>query len=220
MGNRNFSFAPGSFFHIYNRGNSKQKIFLDEYDYRRFISMLFVSNSTESFKMFYIKEPYSLERGELLVAIGAYCLMPNHFHLLLTPLVDHGVSLFMKKVMTGYAMYFNNKYNRTGSLFEGKFKAELADDDVYLKYLYSYIHLNPVKLIQSDWREVGIRDIESSKLHLRSYPHSSFMDYAGELREENKILNPQVFPNYFASVAHFENNIFEWFDLNKQVGPV
>ena len=190
------------------------------YDYRRFITLLFISNSTESFKLYFIKDPYETERGEQLVSIGAYCLMPNHFHILLTPIKDGGVSVFMKKVMTGYSMYFNNRYDRTGSLFEGRFKARLVDEDSYLKYLYAYIHLNPIKLLQSDWKEKGIFDQEKARRYVREYPYSSYKDYVGEDRKESKILTPGTFPEYFSSSKDFENNIFDWFDTNKQVGPV
>jgi putative transposase len=215
MGYRLFSLAPGGFFHIYNRGNSKQTIFHDAQDYQRFIVSLYVLNSSEPFKLHFIKDPYSLDRGEQLVSIGAYCLMPNHFHILLTPLVENGVSQLMKKVMTGYAMYFNNKYERTGALFEGRFKAQNANEDVYLKYLYAYIHLNPVKLIQSNWKEAGVLNVEKTKKYLQAYRYSSYMDYVGNNRKESQILDASKFPEYFQSPEEFEMNIFEWFEQNK-----
>ena len=146
--------------------------------------------------------------------------MPNHFHILMTPVVENGISIFMRKIMTGYAMYFNKKYERTGTLFEGKFKARLVDDDVYLKYLFAYIHLNPTKLIQSDWKEKGITDAERAKAYVRKYAHSSYKDCAGESRRESSILNPEAFPEYFTSSDDFEKNVFDWFEQNKQVLPV
>jgi len=135
-------------------------------------------------------------------------------------MIENGISVFMKKVMTGYAMYFNNRYDRTGSLFEGRFKARHVHEDTYLKYLYAYIHLNPVKLIQSDWKEHGIADVEKVKAHLHKYAYSSYKDYLGEVRKENLVLNTEAFPEYFLSSDSFEKNIFDWFEENKQVGPV
>ena len=88
-----------------------------------------------------------IDRGETLVDIGIYCLVPNHFHLLIKEKTENGISEFVKKVATGYSMYFNKKYERTGSLFEGPFKAKRIDTDEYLKYIFSYIHLNRKQII-------------------------------------------------------------------------
>jgi len=166
MGQRALQFSEQEFYHVYNRGTDKRTIFLDESDYKRFKELLFLCNSEESVDVRAIYREYNYvyeyKRGNQLVAIGAYCLMPNHFHILLTPVVPGGISLFMKKLGTSYSMYFNKKNERSGALFQGRFKAEMASDDVYLKYLFSYIHLNPIKLIQSDWKEKGLNDTEKS----------------------------------------------------------
>lgn len=212
MSQRRISLAEGEFYHVFNRGNSKQVIFKDEHDYRRFCQLLYASNSSNSFVFRDLAKSKILtfDRGELLVAIGAYCLMPNHFHMLLTPLVENGISKFMQKVSTGYSMYFNQRYQRTGTLFEGKFKAEHAGRDEYLKYLFAYIHLNPVKLIQSDWKEQGIQNAEQALQHAKSYSYSSLPDYAGVGRMEKAILTPDPFPAYFLTVAATEANLLEW----------
>ena len=143
MSIRRVLFAFGEYFHIYNRGNSKQDIFKDNLDRERFQSQLFLANGTAPFDFRRVSKDgvYDCERGGQLVYMGAYCLMPNHFHILLTPAVEGGVHTFMQKLSTGYSMYFNKKYERTGVLFEGKFKARHADSDEYLKYLFAYIHL-------------------------------------------------------------------------------
>lgn len=212
MSERKFSFVPGEYYHIYNRGNSKQTIFHENHDYYRFIKLLFLSNTINQFKLFFLKNPMDdFERGEQLVQVGAYCLMPNHFHLLVTPQKEHGLSRFMQKVTTGYSMYFNNKYDRTGTLFEGKFKAEHVSDDRYLKYLFSYIHLNPVKLIQSDWKKEGIRNKEEAIKFCESYRYSSLPDYLGDKRKESAILGMKAFPEYFRSPADIRRDIFSWF---------
>ena len=84
--------------------------------------------------------------------------MPNHFHILVKEKIENGISKFMGKLTTGYSMYFNKRYDRTGSLFQGVFKSVHADSDEYLKYLFAYIHLNPIKLINPEWKENGIKD--------------------------------------------------------------
>src|SRR6056297_96108 len=136
MSYRKDEFSPGEFYHIYNRGNSKQVIFKESSDYTRFQQLLFACNDPAPISIRDSQDlkggVFSIPRTDELVAVGAYCLMPNHFHLLLSPLIDEGVSQFMRKLGTGYAMYFNKKYDRTGGLFEGKFKAKLADNDEYL----------------------------------------------------------------------------------------
>jgi putative transposase len=95
------------------------------------------------------------------------------------------------------------------------FKAEHLDEDGYLKYIYSYIHLNPVKLIQSDWKEKGLDDIEKTKEFLNNYKYSSYCDYLNLNRRETKILNKKVFPEYFESVDIFTDEIFSWLKFSK-----
>ncbi len=216
MSIRKVPFAQGEYYHIYNRGNSKQKIFRDKKDYKRFIKLLFLSNGEENFKIQFIgnQSIYKCHKGKPLVGIGAYCLMPNHFHLLLTSIKDgeegNGVSKFMQKLTTAYSMYYNNKYHRTGSLFEGKFKAEHLNDDRYLKYIFSYIHLNPLKLIDRGWKENGTKDKQQAEKFLLGYKYSSYQDYLGVKREEKIILNTKIFPDYFPNPKSFKNEITEW----------
>ena len=225
---RKFDFSIGEFYHIYNRGNNKSTIFTTAADYGRFMFLLFVANSRDPVRMDSLVRKCraqgrtlrsvmkEIERGETLVDIGVYCLMPNHFHILIHEKYENGVSLFMQKLLTGYSMYFNKKYERTGSLFEGKFKAEHAGKDEYLKYLFAYIHLNPVKLIEPNWREVGVADMARVKKYLKEYKYSSYVDYLGEDREEKLILNKEAFPGYFEEFKDFEDFIDEWINYNKE----
>lgn len=219
MSIRKVSFVPGEYYHIYNRGNSKQKIFNDKEDYYRFIKLLFISNSQENFKIQFIgsNNIFGQDRGELLVSIGAWVVMPNHFHLIISQTENGSISKFMQKLTTAYSMYFNNKNERTGSLFEGKFKSKHIADDRYLKYLFSYIHLNPIKLIQKDWKDVGIKDKERSLSFLKQYKYSSYLDYFKKDREEECILNRSVFPNYFPTKEKFQNEIFEWISYRQDL---
>lgn len=206
--------VPGEFYHVYNRGTDKRIIFHDNADYRRFMELLYLSNCKQPINVRDIKKTrqsvFDFDRGEQLVSIGAYCLMPNHFHLLLTPVEENNAAKFMNKLGTSYSMYFNKRYNRTGALFQGPFKSQLAGRDEYLKYLFAYIHLNPVKLIQKDWKEQGIKDVYKALDHAGSYQYSSLPDYLGFTRPEKAIINPDPFPAYFLTVAATETNLLDW----------
>ncbi len=197
---------------MYNRGNSKQVIFKDRADYRRFQQMLFAMNVDEgvTFRLIEKEKMYRYDRGDLSIAIGGYCLMPNHFHLLVTPLKEGGIQTFLQRLSTGYSMYFNKRYERRGSLFEGRFKSQHIDSDEYLKYLFSYIHLNPLKLIQADWKDVGLKNISGGKDYLDQYFFSSYFDYVVGNRIESSILNVEKFPQYFPSRESFLKETEEW----------
>lgn len=220
MSIRKVEFAQGEFYHIYNRGNSKQKIFNHKSDYDRFINLLFLANSKNSFNFFNLLKSghiYDLDRGDTLVDIGAYVLMPNHFHILITPKEEGGVSKFMQKLTTGYVMYYNQKYKRTGGLFEGKFKSQYLDTDRYLKYIFSYIHLNPIKLLESKWKELGIKDKNKGLDFLKGYAYSSYPDYKEGGREQGVILNREPFPNYFPTARDFDTEILDWLNYGKEL---
>jgi len=116
--------------------------------------------------------------------------MPNHFHLILTPLVENGIQKFMRKVGTGYAMYFNEKYKRSGSLFENRYKAILINSDSYFLHLTRYIHLNPVKLLYPDWKERKVKWGKIEKF-LKDYRWSSLPFYLGIVKNSN-ILNSKL----------------------------
>lgn len=137
--------------------------------------------------------------------------MPNHFHLIARENDDRGISKFMQKLTTGYTMYFNKVNNRTGTLFQGKFKAEHADTDNYLSYLMPYIHLNPVKLIEPKWKETGIKDKSWAEIFLNNYKYSSYLDYTKEVtRPESKILNKKALPEYYELPKDFQSSVTEW----------
>ena len=205
----------GEFYHVYNRGNSKQIIFRDKQDYNRFLALLYAVNTKQNliFRLV-LNDMYKFDREERLVSIGGYCLMPNHFHLLLTEVDGGSISKFMQKLTTAYSMYFNEKYDRTGSLFEGKFKSEHSGEDRYLKYLFSYIHLNPVKLVDKNWKTKKIQNKQKILKFLKNYYYSSYKDYLGEKRIESAILNREDFPDYFPDKENFIKEIFEWLSFN------
>lgn len=212
---RKFSFSLGEYYHIYNRGADKRDIFLTNADRGRFQRMLHVANNTKPvvYKTIQGRSLEEIVVENRLVAVGAYCLMPNHFHLLLKEIVEGGITAFMSKLSTGYSMYFNTVNKRSGVLFQGRFKAEHVDRDEYLKYLYAYIHLNPVKLIEPDWKETGIKNRDRAERYLREYPYSSYADYVeAAAREEGAILDRSEFPEYFQKHADFKRYVKEWLE--------
>ncbi len=214
---RKFNFSIGEFYHVYNRGTDKRIIFLDKSDYERFTKLLYLCNSNKSivFRDIPIGLTYEHQREETIVDIGAYCLMPNHFHILLHEKIEGGISLFMQKLSTAYTMYFNTKYERFGALLAGTFKATHADTDEYLKYLLSYIHLNPVKIIDSQWKENGISNRKKAEKYLAGYPYSSYLDYMGNERDEGKILSKDAFPKYFSGFKEFKQFTNEWLSFTQ-----
>lgn len=216
---RKFDFSVGEFYHIYNRGNNKTAIFLNDIDRKRFQKLLYLCNSEKPvvFKTIQGMPLDRIDRGTPLVSIGAYCLMPNHFHLLMREEREGGISMYVEKLLTAYSMYFNKKSERTGKLFEGRFKATHADSDEYLKYLFSYIHLNPVKIIDPKWKENGITDREKAKQYLANYPYSSYLDYMEQGREEGVILNKTAFPEYFEDINEFSQTINEWLSFKDHI---
>ena len=211
---RTFLFAPGEFYHIYNRGTEKRNVFMSRADRNRFMALLYFANQNEPVDLklqgrtlLEIVEPRA---GTPLVGIVAYCLMPNHFHLLIREIEEGGISKFMQKLTTGYTMYFNKKYERNGSLFQGRFKATHVADDIYLRYLISYIHLNPIKLIEPKWKEAGIANKVRAEQYLETYVSSSYLDYLGKERPEGMILAREALPEYFSSGTDFKTFVTEW----------
>ena len=212
---RNIEFGVGEYYHVYNRGTDKRKIFLDKADHERFVKLLYVANSSKSVHLSNYQGFALLEipKGNPIVNVGAWTLMPNHFHLLLKETEENGISEYLHKLLTGYSMYFNKKYRRKGVLFEGSFNAKHLDTDEYLKYQYAYIHLNPIGIIDSGWKEKKIKDKSAARKFIFSYPYSSLQDYAGESRTEAAIIEPESFPDYFPSFTDFGEMLEEWMDF-------
>lgn len=188
-------FQSGEWYHIYNRGVDKRKIFLCETDYERFLTLLHCANSPEPVhiggtRTVTLETALSIEHTQPLIDIGAYCLMPNHIHLLVRELSGCGLSLFMQKLATGYTGYFNRKENRTGSLFSGTFKSKHVSDDRYLKRVANYIHANAAELVERKWKNGEIAHKAHTIAFLKSYRYSSLPDYQrGLIRPESRIIN-------------------------------
>lgn len=212
---RPVTFETEEFYHVYNRGTEKRRIFLSKSDYARFVALLYVCNQNKPVSTDFrgpTSEVFSGRSEETLVDIVAYCLMPNHFHLLVRTKESADVGKFMQKLSTGYTMYFNKRYERSGVLFQGKFKATHVHDDEYLKYLVSYIHLNPIKLFEPKWKEVGISDRGAALKFLSDFHHSSFIDYQGGMRAESSILNMPLLLDYFDSPADLVVMLKSWLE--------
>ena len=151
-------YVPDGYYHVYNRGVERRDIFLDNRDYKTFLHFLkLYLSDPEILKGLNPLEGSTLRRKNFYQEIDllAYCLMPNHFHLLVKQRDEDSLSRFMKCLSTNYSMYFNKRYERVGSLFQGIFKAVLVENDDYLLHLSRYIHLNPhckgQALAEYDW---------------------------------------------------------------------
>jgi len=182
------NFAQGSVFHIYNRGNNREKIFYDEEGYRAFLYRLGLALGFQHEELLKHKNtsvPYSRIRisgNKGLFKLHAFCLMPNHFHLLIEQTGDIPISKLISQVCTSYAMYVNKKYNRVGHVFQDKFKSVLIENNEQLLWLFEYIHTNPEKdkLVKNakdyQWSSypefLGRRNIPiiSTDLHVKDRP--------------------------------------------------
>lgn len=142
--NRVKVYIPDSYYHVYSRGVNKRLIFKEESDYSVFLNLLKRYLAKESLTDRF-NRPY--ENLSNKVTLLAFCLMPNHFHLLLYQKHESGMTDLLHRVLTSYTNYFNKKYNRRGPLFQDVYKASLVSSDEYLQHISRYIHLNP-----KDWR--------------------------------------------------------------------
>jgi len=164
-------YLEDAFYHLYNRGVENRNIFQDKQDYKVFLHYL----------KRYLTEPPDFPdevrprwRSDLYEKLNliAYCLMPNHFHLMIKQFSKEAITEFMRAFSNSYVRYFNEKYERVGPLFQGSYKAVLVETEPYLVHLTRYIHLNPVELD-------GVRPATRSDL-VRNYPYSSYGDYLGK----------------------------------------
>ncbi len=180
--------ANNGIYHIVLKGVSDSLIFKSKDDYYRGIFSLFEFNDEQSV-LIRDRRRERLRAKELgnkdfsavrkkIVEILAFCFMPNHIHLLLRQIKNNGISNFMKKFGTGYALYFNKKHKRQGHLFQSRFKDVQIKSDKQLLIIFNYIHTNPVSLIDSDWKGKGARNPRKAISFLKNgYRWSSYQDY-------------------------------------------
>ena len=169
---KRYNIAPDEYLHIYNRGALKQPIFFNDRDRKRFLFLiLFFQSSTElknidrMFKEF-IQNPETYIQNQVdkledrYVELVAFCLMPNHFHLLIHELKEGGTAKYMQRVQNAYTKYINTKYQKSGHLLQGPYKAVRVEDNEQLLYLSSYIHKNPREL--KEWKTKEVKFMWSS----------------------------------------------------------
>ena len=142
---RNLKFTTGEYYHVFNRGSNKREIFLEKYDLERFFLSMQEFNSENPIGSIYEHSfnKKKSNRDSELVEFICYCLNPNHYHFLVKQATDDGIAKFMHRLGTGYTKYFNQKYENSGSLFQGTYKAKHVNNNEYLLHLSAYINLNP-----------------------------------------------------------------------------
>ncbi|OGD83365.1 hypothetical protein A3J17_03145 [Candidatus Curtissbacteria bacterium RIFCSPLOWO2_02_FULL_40_11] len=184
--------ATNEIYHVINRGVNQQPIFGNKYDYERISQLIFYYQFANlPLRFSFLKRLTKGERGKLfenlkkssrLVTLLAYCLMPNHFHLLIRQEQDNGISKFLANLQNSYTKYYNSKHKRTGHLFQGQFKAIRIEKEEQLLHTSRYIHLNPYTAY-----------VVKTADNLKEYPWSSLIQYVSKdkkgICETNLILN-------------------------------
>jgi putative transposase len=202
-------FIEGEFYHLVLRRLEDQLLFIDIDDYYRGIFSLYEFNDAKPviirdrrsararFKKIVQKieggeipirviEPGEslvfVDKREILVEILAFCLMPNHIHLLVRMLKKRGISKFMQKLGSGLATYFKNKYGikLRGHFFQDRFTAVHIKTDEQLRVVFVYIHTNPISIIEPKWKEIGIANPKKAIKFIENYKWSSYQDYIGK----------------------------------------
>ena len=196
-------FYPDRYYHLCNRGVDKRSIFNDDQDRHRFLATLLAANGDEPFnlrdwsdKTF---EEISELRGAHLVDLCAYCLMPNHFHLLIRERNPAGASKFLQKLGISFTGYFNRRNDRSGVLFQGQTQSVAIKDEAHLRTAIQYINENPAKMLSGG---TPIEEIQNLDELLASYEFSSYRDYARpeNLRPERLVLSLDVLPLGFGQI--------------------
>jgi len=191
MAERKVKFSNNEIYHVIIRAIDGIKLFHDKQDYLRMIHDLFEFNNVNPVasvsRMTYYRNPKSNDvtrpglvtlrkKRKLLIEILAFCLMPNHVHLLVRQLQVSGISKFMQK-FGGYVLYYNEKYKRKGHLFQGRFSAVHIKTNNQLQTIFVYVHTNPIAIIFPGWKEKGIENFKKAKDYIENYRWSSYSDY-------------------------------------------
>ena len=215
----------GNFFHILNRGVEKRKIFLDKEDYLRFIHNLRDLNDKSNVMSYFDRRlnlemtPPSLRRRKRtkrqkdeLTDVLCWTLMPNHPHIFVQEKIDGGASIYTRKLTGGYTMYFNQKHERSGTLFQGRSKIILIERDAHFLHIPYYIFSNPIKLIESEWKEKGIKNLKKVIEFLENYKYSSLPDIIGK-NNFPEIINKKLFYEiYDTNEKKFKKDFIEWLE--------
>jgi len=201
------SFAENHIYHVFSRGLGKHPILKDEEDYKMFKYYLFIYlTPLEKVLSVYPQLPLRLHSKNLSEEIDliAYCLMPNHFHLLIKQNTRDSISKLLKQISNAYTRYFNIKYKRSGSLTEGRFKAVMVTSDSLLLHINRYIHLNPL--------------VAGLVTELRDYPWSSYIEYVGKSKEN--LTEKATILKHFRSTEDYEKFILDQADYAKQLAKI
>jgi putative transposase len=194
---RKDSFAVGEWYHCYNRSIEGRSAFVDSRDYYRFLELLYLANDElplrrDDIGVRPLEEILSIPRGKRLVAVGAFGLMPDHFHLVLKEVVDGGITTFMRKIGTAYTLYFNSRHERRGNLFLKPFQSLHVSPDHRLQHLISYVHCNPATLLDAKWKAGPVADPQFLGEHVVTYPYSSLLAHTGAPTHISPILDPEM----------------------------
>ncbi len=189
-------------YHLLNRGVDKRDLFMEDRDYLRFVHDMWefndvdaTSHAIHTFKHLDLRSPnFPKKMRTNIVEIHGWCLMKNHYHLLVSEIVEGGITKFIRKLNIGYAKYFNEKYKREGSLFQGRTKKILIRSDAHFLHILNYIHFNPLDYVGAakEWRNRAIQNIDHARKQLETYRWSSFQDYCGS-RNFPSILTTELF---------------------------
>ncbi|MDP4031190.1 MAG: transposase [Patescibacteria group bacterium] len=181
-------YASDSYYHVYNRGVAKQDIFLDEQDYKTFLSYLKLYLTPVNLQGQSLKIPPSrqLKNYSQELKLLAYCLMPNHFHLFVFQKEDDSMADFLRSLGTKYSMYFNKKFKRVGHVFQGRYKAVMITNENQFIYLSKYIHRNPLPLPAI------------ARTVLAGYKYSSYQNYLGKFYQS--WVNKEKILSYFSKL--------------------
>lgn len=221
--------ANGEIYHIVIRAIENLKLFRDQKDYFRMIHDLFIFNNEAPALSSYRNTinrsrtvldslPGDRTQRKLLMEILAFCLMPNHLHLLVRQLRDGGISKFMRKIGAGYAGYYNQKYKRSGHLFQGKYRIVHIKDDKQLITVFVYIHTNPVALVVPGWKEKGIRgkELKRALKTIENYRWSSYPDYLGK-RNFPSLTSREFLVKELGGVKECQRFVNDWLQFKKEL---
>ncbi|MBP7741437.1 MAG: transposase [Candidatus Pacebacteria bacterium] len=204
------------FYHLMARGVDKRTIVQDDHDRARFVHDLYVFNDTAPAQ--HPKQPGRSSGNHArtrLVDIHSFCLMENHYHLLVSENEENGIARFMKKLNMGYTKYFNERYARSGALWQGKYRKVHIERDAHFMYIPFYIHLNPLDYTNSTWRKGGVGDVASTLESLNAYRWSSHLDYLGKKNFPSLISTKEIAPllgspkEYTATIARIIRDPFQ-----------
>lgn len=212
---------PDEYYHIYSRTILNTPEFKNNKNAERLTQAFLLANSTNSSAAFhYLRntENAKLEKaleiamlGEKLVDILCYCIMPDHYHLLLKESKDNGVTNFVRKCNTSIAKYVNIKTDRLGPLFESRFKAKHINTNEYLLHLSLYIHLNPLDIISGkEWREHKLENWNAKNKNLLSYPWSSLRFFLNEEYKDPILSGTEIILEQFNNRKEYESFLREW----------